>query len=661
MGQCQQCHQTLSASGDPGSVCRCPEAEDTEGGDDLVVRPKGGGNVGSATNNNDEGLLAIWKWDEKPWVDQKSAFDNERTSGSLYTSDDAHGLGEGALALARHLLFAPHQRYKFGRCYRSERKIGAGTYGDVYEATVFPSGNNANGVRVPVHDSEDAEDERPAADETARRVAVKAFVVASPEVENDKQKLCELARRRSSFEVERSVLSQLEHPHIVKMHECFEEKGCLYIVLELCRGGELYERIAQKVMAQGGRGFPEGMSRHLFRQMLYATGYLHANRIVHRDIKTENFLLLGEPGSTEADVLKLCDFGTAVRLSNQRPRSNGRVGTLSYMAPEVYANKGADVAADVWSLGVVLYLILVGANPFRNSQTTTKTATVRRIESGDFDRSRSGWNSLTKDAQSLVYALLQVEEEKRLTCGMALRSVWVQYNGQEEGIGATAIPRRGSDADLPSFAMTVLTLLIRFSTLEKLQKVVLITCAQTVTERDLDIGPRPIPWYHLFIHLDADGDGRINFAEFVQGFKNLLGSVQVTDEKLMLLARALDTDGSNAIEWGEWLALGLLGHRTAAEESDALSAAFRLMDRPTGDGTVGAADLLAVLDGGCLGAHDARQPSPPDARQQVLDHLGQWSSSKSGGDSQVAMMAPPSLSIDEVRRVFKSVFPNTQP
>jgi len=635
----------------------------------LVVRPKGGGNVGSATNNNDEGLLAIWKWDEKPWVDQKSVFDNEKGGAAIYPEgDDAHGLGEGALALARHLLFAPHQRYKFGRCYRSERKIGAGTYGDVYEATVLPSGKESSGSIAPAPDtSEDREDASVQGagnedDGTWRRVAVKAFVVASPEAENDKQKLCELARRRSSFEVERSVLSQLEHPHIVKMHECFEEKGCLFIVLELCRGGELYERIAQKVMAQGGRGFPEGMSRHLFRQMLYATGYLHANRIVHRDIKTENFLLLGEQGSSEADVLKLCDFGTAVRLSSQRPRSNGRVGTLSYMAPEVYANRGADVAADVWSLGVVLYLILVGANPFRNSQTTTKTATVRRIESGDFDRSRSGWNSLTKEAQNLVFALLQVEEEKRLTCGMALRSVWVQHKGQgEEGAGAVATPRRGSDADLPSFAMTVLTLLIRFSTLEKLQKVVLVTCAQTITERDLDVGPRPIPWYHLFIHLDADGDGRISFAEFVQGFKNLLGSVQVTDEKLILLARALDTDGSNAIEWGEWLAVGLLGHRTAAEESDALSAAFRLMDRPTGDGTVGAADLLAVLDGGCLGAHDARQPSPPDARQQVLDHLGQWSSSKAGGDSQVAMMAPPSLSIDEVRRVFKSVFPNTQP
>ena len=77
--------------------------------------------------------------------------------------------------------------------------------------------------------------------------------------EPDRQKLVEFARRRASFEAERSVLARIEHPHIVKMHECFEENGYLYIVLELCRGGELYERIAQKVMAQGGKGFEEGV------------------------------------------------------------------------------------------------------------------------------------------------------------------------------------------------------------------------------------------------------------------------------------------------------------------------------------------------------------------------------------------------------------------
>merc|ERR1712146_713437 len=102
--------------------------------------------------------------------------------------------------------------------------------------------------------------------------------------------------------------------------------------------------------------------------------------------------------------------------------------------------------------------------------------------------------------------------------------------------------------------------------------------------------PLPIPWYSLFVTLDEDGDGRIGFEEFASGMKALLGSQQVPNEKLHSLARSLDTDGSGAIEWGEWLSVGLLTVDELAEAVEPLSTAFRLLDRPTGDGKVGAAD-----------------------------------------------------------------------
>jgi Ca2+-binding EF-hand superfamily protein len=314
----------------------------------------------------------------------------------------------------------------------------------------------------------------------------------------------------------------------------------------------------------------------------------------------------------------------------------------------------------VWSLGVVLYLILVGANPFRNSQTKTKVATVRKIESGDFDQGRVGWLELSEDARSLIKSLLVLEEEKRLTCVQSLRHQWVAR--QEGGASArqAGVPRaaalatpRGVDQDPAAHASSVLVLLMRFAALDPMQKVVLAACSQTISDKDLSARPMAIPWYALFVILDENGDGRIGFEEFVIGMKALLGNEQVSEEKLYGLARAVDTDGSGAIEWGEWLAVGLLTVDHLIEAPEPLGTAFRLLDRPTGDGTVGAADLLAVVDGGTSGG-EFRMPADA-ARAQVLSALSQYSPKPDNDVTGVASMAPPSLIEDDIRRVLQSI------
>merc|ERR1719326_2303915 len=109
-----------------------------------------------------------------------------------------------------------------------------------------------------------------------------------------------------------------------------------------------------------------------------------------------------------------------------------------------------------------------------------------------------------------------------------------------------------------------------------MQKVALAACSQTTSDRDLSVGPASIPWYELFVNLDADGDGRLCFTEFVSGLKSMLGpQTPVPEERLYHLARGLDTDGSGAIEWGEWLALGLLTVESLSQAPEPLSTAFR--------------------------------------------------------------------------------------
>jgi len=503
---------------------------------------------------------------------------------------------------------------------------------------------------------------------STRRVAVKAFSLEKTKTEDKERALRELQGRRASFEAERHILSQLEHPHIIKMYECFEEKTSLYIVLELCRGGELYERIATKARQGAGGGLDEKTSRNIFRQMLYAVSYLHANRVVHRDIKSENFLLLGVPGTPEADTVKLCDFGTAAVLSEQKPRSMERIGTLSYTAPEIYANRGADVRADNWSLGVVLYVLLVGASPFRTSGNESREETMRRIQVGDFETRRPAWQHLSHLAQDLVRKFLVVEEASRLSSKKALRHPWTEPGA---GDGSSRINRAGN-APVPasprgtgggdlwqtygSYGPIVVTLLEKFVRLDAMQQLVLIICAQTMQEADLLNPQSPVPWYDLFFALDRNEDGQLSFQELAAGLRQLLGSnPYYGEEQLDALARAVDLDCSGQIEWIEWGAVALLASQSIAKEAEPLSTAFRLLDRPSGDGTVGAADLLAVINS------DSKTMfiTSTVGREQVLRILSRWvprpQNAKSADNKWMnGLVSPPSMKLDDMRRVLDS-------
>jgi len=479
--------------------------------------------------------------------------------------------------VSRGRLLVPHFQHRFGEYYQVGRKVGEGSFGDVYEAYTQPT---------------DAVTGRPlrslGADAAAggmqpRAVAVKIFHLtgqqdaatspSSPSPRNQDQ------RRSQSFEAERTMLADLEHPHIVRMLECFQESSSLYIVLELCRGGELYQRLVARAKEVGCGGIDEPLSQVLFRQMLHAVGYLHSRWIVHRDIKTENFLLVGERGTPEADTLKLCDFGTASRLSKTKPRSMENIGTLSYTAPEVYAQLGAAVAADCWSLGVVLYVMTTGTNPFRApGKKVDREETVRRIRCADFEQRRQSWLNVSERGQDLIKRFLVLNEQTRLTCTQALRHRWVsQATFPQPMAMVPCTPGRGGRGALASHVPLVIALLVRLPRLATAQQIVLECCAMAAVEADLH---SRTPWRELFLHLDADQDGRLSFGELSSGLRSLAGGGGPTEEQLEDAARALDFDGSGAIEWVEWLVVALLCTKGIAESSEPVSTAYRLLSRP---------------------------------------------------------------------------------
>lgn len=541
------------------------------------------------------------------------------------------------LLLSRRKLLAPQMQYRFEDFYQLYEKLGEGSFGFVREAV-------AHGI--------DPTTGRPAAPASARqgsspsnrRVAVKTFQVGQLGVADPSSPRTAALdmRKRQSFEAEREILAELEHPHIVKMFECFEDPSGLYLVLELCRGGELYGRMVKNAKEGKGGGLDEVLVRKLFRQMLSATCYLHSKRIVHRDLKTENFLLLGEVGTNEENVVKLCDFGSAARLSDARPRCMDKVGTLSYTPPEVYESRGADVSADSWSLGVVLYVLLTGTNPFR-APGSSREDTVSRIKAADFEQKRGNWTSLSDPAKDLIKQMLLLEEPKRLTAAEALQHPWV-IGGDDRALLLCPTLR----TRLSSYVPRMLGVMRRIRRLDTVQLLVLMTCAKVASEAELVHMPPALPWCRLFIALDSDLDGRLSCGEFVRGMQSLVGE-GTSEEQLRGLALSLDADESGWIEWVEWLALAVLDAHSCSEAPDCLGNAFRLLDRPSGDGNIGVGDVLAVAQAqGGFGEEPFN-----NERDCVAKALTAWFRHRTNGKNSMQLREPV-LSFGDVRFIVQS-------
>jgi len=218
-----------------------------------------------------------------------------------------------------------------------------------------------------------------------------------------------------------AILKKVKHPHIVGLKDLFETDTTLCLVVELIDGGELFD----KIVSQGQ--FSEDQARNYFRQMLEATKYLHEQGIAHRDLKPEN-ILLKDPTS---DIIKLSDFGLS-RMVNQASFMKTVCGTPQYVAPEILSSnkEGYGLACDLWSLGVILYIMLGGYPPF--NETKAKNV-FEQIKSADFDFPDEYWSVISQPAKDLIQRLLTLDPQKRITVVEALNSPWMKEENLKPG------------------------------------------------------------------------------------------------------------------------------------------------------------------------------------------------------------------------------------
>ena len=212
----------------------------------------------------------------------------------------------------------------------------------------------------------------------------------------DKKKLMQMYGRIDIIKNEINIHSKLSHENIIRLYNVYEDENSINLILEYAKNGNLYELLSQP---ENKKGLDEQRAFDYFIQVVNAVYYLHQNNIIHRDIKPEN-ILIGKKG-----LLKLCDFGWAKELTLEN-RSTF-CGTVEYMAPEIFGSENYDFGVDIWSLGILLYEMVIGHSPFK---AKNMKSVILNIKSHDLTYEKP----LSHECRNLIEKILNINPQKRL-------------------------------------------------------------------------------------------------------------------------------------------------------------------------------------------------------------------------------------------------------
>lgn len=217
---------------------------------------------------------------------------------------------------------------------------------------------------------------------------------------------------RKSLTNEVDVLKSLRnHPNIITLIKAYDEPGSVYLVLEKMEGGELFDRIVKKT------SYNEMEARDTCKILFEALDFIHRHNYAHRDLKPENLLLVSNDSDSK---VKISDFGFAKKCRG--PESlRTHCGTPSYMAPEIVERNNYDTRADMWSLGVIVFILLGGYPPFSGRDTML----FAKIKRGDWHFNEKYWDNVSDSAKDLIQQLLTVKPSMRLTSNKAIEHPWL--------------------------------------------------------------------------------------------------------------------------------------------------------------------------------------------------------------------------------------------
>jgi len=242
---------------------------------------------------------------------------------------------------------------------------------------------------------------------TGQKCAVKIIDKKEASAEQDERRL----------QTEVDILKRVKHENIVCLKDMHETSDKLYLVMELVTGGELFDKIVEK------GSYSEKEASNIVGKILSAVEYLHSNGIAHRDLKPENLLLKSE-GDTE---VMLSDFGLS-KIIGEDTMMQTACGTPYYVAPEVLSATGYGQEVDLWSVGVITYLLLCGFPPFYGESLPE---VFEQIMKAEYDFPEPYWNDISNEAKDLIKKLLVVDPKKRYSAKQALKHPWIEVGGAD--------------------------------------------------------------------------------------------------------------------------------------------------------------------------------------------------------------------------------------
>jgi len=347
--------------------------------------------------------------------------------------------------------------------------------------------------------------------------------------------------KMQQLEAECEIFLSMDHPHVSRLVDVYESESQLHLVMECMEGGELFERLSQR------KRFSEKDSANAVYQMLLAINYIHAKGIVHRDLKLENFLY----ESSDTDHLKLIDFGFS-HIWEPNTKMALSCGTLAYVAPEVL-KKSYTSKCDLWSLGVILFILLAGYMPFSGAEKMQRKA----IEDGNYSWRADRWKSVSAEAIELVKKLLQKDTSLRLSAEEALAHPFLQkrFSVEDQTCPTELIDQSAADA------------LVNFAKASQFRRACMSVMAWSLSNEER------AQVRDMFIAMDKDKTGTIKMCEL----KEILTSkFSICDTQIKPIFDALDSSQNDEIHYTEFLA-AMVSTRIAMHD-DLLTQTFKRFD-----------------------------------------------------------------------------------
>jgi calcium-dependent protein kinase len=348
-----------------------------------------------------------------------------------------------------------------------------------------------------------------------------------------------------------NILKSLDHPNIIKVYEYYNTKRRLFIISELCTGGELFDKISQD------KFFNEKLSAHVMKQLISAVQFCHANGIIHRDLKPENILIESqEEAKKEYFTIKVIDFGTSDKIRKNKLMEK-QIGTPFYIAPEVL-NNAYNEKCDLWSCGVILYILLSGVPPFYGD---TEEQIYARVKEGKYSMDGTEWEDISPEAKDLLKNLLKKEINKRFSAEQAMNHIW--FKKMKEIMNFKEV----SKENLNRLAVN----LKNFRANQKLQQATLAYIVHNLTKKEDVEELRKV-----FMEFDENGDGRLTKDELIKGLNKVMTPQEAVSEVNRIMD-LIDVDGNGFIEYEEFLRASLNKEKILTQDN--LKIVFNMFDK----------------------------------------------------------------------------------